>query len=166
MRKLPSQEILNELLRYNPDTGSLISNRTGKIMGNVHKNGYIRIGLTIDGVAYEFRASRIIWKIVHGKDPEKYIDHINGDTSDNRLCNLREADESENNFNSKKRSSNRYKGVFKQKSKKGKEYTTWSYEIRIRGIRYRACGFLTEEEAYDARCDFGLQLHGEFFRSS
>jgi hypothetical protein len=165
MKKLPSQEFLRSCLMYNPDTGVFFSRITGKSVGSVHKSGYIRLFLFVDGKYSEYRASRIAWKIVTGKDPSVYIDHINGDPSDNRFCNLREADESENNYNSRKKgtTSTTYKGVFKQKNANGTEYKTWSFEVRFRGIRYRAGGFKTEEEAYQARCAMAKLLHGEFF---
>lgn len=48
---------------------------------------------------------RLVWLYVHGHMPQQ-IDHINGDRSDNRLCNLREATQSLNNANSARRSNN------------------------------------------------------------
>ena len=50
---------------------------------------------------------------MHGKWPIDNIDHINNITSDNRICNLREATSSQNQANSpiQKNNTTGYKGV-------------------------------------------------------
>jgi len=52
------------------------------------------------------RAHRVVWLIVNGSWPE-VIDHISGDPSDNRICNLRDVDCSENLRNQARPKSNR-----------------------------------------------------------
>lgn len=49
---------------------------------------------TVFGV--KVKAHRAIWAIVYGRWPEGMIDHINGDSKDNRIENLREVNASEN----------------------------------------------------------------------
>lgn len=61
-----------------------------------HERGYLR-GL-INGRQY--RAHRIIYKMCHDTEPA-FIDHINGDTGDNRLVNLRSVSHAENMQNQK-----------------------------------------------------------------
>jgi hypothetical protein len=51
------------------------------------------------------RAHRVIWKMVHGTEPEA-IDHINGVPADNRLENLRAVTASLNQRNRRKGSNN------------------------------------------------------------
>lgn len=44
-------------------------------------------------------AHRIIWALHYGKFPNSIIDHIDGDSSNNRLDNLRSVSQSRNNIN-------------------------------------------------------------------
>lgn len=48
----------------------------------------------------QYYAHRLAWFYVHGKWPKLYIDHINRNKSDNRICNLREATAAQNAQNS------------------------------------------------------------------
>jgi hypothetical protein len=58
------------------------------------KNGY-KSG-SFNGRKYY--AHRVIWKMVYGEDP-RWVDHVNGDRSDNRITNLRSVGISENGKN-------------------------------------------------------------------
>jgi hypothetical protein len=94
---------LRELVHYDPTTGlfTWTKNRAYKALGGtpagyLNTNGYARI--TIDGISHA--AHRLAWLYVHGRWPEATIDHINRIPHDNRLANLREASQSENNANS------------------------------------------------------------------
>lgn len=60
-----------------------------------------------------YQAHRLAWLYVYGKFPDNFIDHINGITDDNRLCNLREATYYQNSINTKIRKTNTigYRGV-------------------------------------------------------
>lgn len=51
-------------------------------------------------------AHHIIWAFVHGYFPDGEIDHINGDTSDNSISNLRIVTRSENCRNAARRKDN------------------------------------------------------------
>lgn len=77
-------------------------------------------------------AHRVIWAMVHGYWPVG-VDHINGNRRDNRIANLREADQAENMLNVKLRSDNpsgaagvwqlRGSGQWRARIKRGGIYT-------------------------------------------
>lgn len=105
--------------------------------------------------------SRFFWhKVESGRDPDYtyatakvrmhrliidcpkglHVDHINGDTLDNRKCNLRICTNAQNQQNSKSRKgSSQYKGVsFNQKKKK------WYGSFSVLGKSY-FCGMFDDE---------------------
>lgn len=108
---------IKDLITYNPNTGQFYNlvdrnsrSRKGDILGSVSKyNGYtvLRFNNKI------YRAHRLAWFFMTGSFPENDLDHINGDRSDNRFSNLREATRKENTRNTKYRGgASGYKGVF------------------------------------------------------
>lgn len=95
---LPPQTELLNAFDYNPDTGELrwkkrmsFRIKIGDIAGCKDSRGYISVRIN----KKLYRAHRVIWKMVHGYDPEE-IDHINHDPSDNRISNLRSVSRGEN----------------------------------------------------------------------
>ena len=115
MKRIVTQELLLEVLNYDPETGFLTwkprglhlfkSEREMKIFNTSHAGKQALT--TIDGGGYPhgtlFRQSvyahRVIWQMVHDEKPE-LVDHINRDRGDNRLANLRAANKSLNALNS------------------------------------------------------------------
>lgn len=102
--KLPPQSELNKLFKYNPETGNLYrkisvsyNTRIGDKVGCPNNKGYSLV--RIYGALY--KVHRIIWKMCHGVDPEQ-IDHIDGNTSNNRIKNLRSVTQKKNNKNKKR----------------------------------------------------------------
>jgi hypothetical protein len=69
---------------------------------------------TIKGIKYKsccigdtkYLIHRIVWAICVGKHPERVIDHIDGDSLNNRIDNLRDVSQTINSRNSKMRSNN------------------------------------------------------------
>ena len=85
-KRLPNRLQLLSFFEYNEKTGELLKRSTGKKVGWADDKGYIRV--RFQGKVY--CAHRIIYKMFHGKDPQsKVIDHCDGDTSNNRIENLR-----------------------------------------------------------------------------
>jgi hypothetical protein len=132
-KPLPSQEVLRQLLRYEPETGRLFwrersaeqmncsdprgkewaanqwnSRNAGKEAFTASDHGGYRKG-KINGAKY--LAHRVIWKLVYGVDPD-VIDHVNRVTNDNRVHNLRSCTVADNSRNYRKtNNSSRYRGV-------------------------------------------------------
>ena len=147
-----SQSELKEILHYNPKTGVFTwiesnSNRVkiGDIAGHFHKSsGYIVIA--INGKLC--KSHRLAWLYMTGHVPKDCIDHINGDRSDNRFCNLREATQSQNNQNrikAQKNNTTGYLGVTFHKAT-----NKYLAKIRIGGKCEHLGIFTTPEEASKA----------------
>ena len=90
-KDMPSQERLNELLSYDPETGTLVwatarrGVRRGSRAYTVRKNG--KLQTSVDGG--DFYTARVIYMLVTGIDPKEATIHcINGDLSDLRWDNL------------------------------------------------------------------------------
>jgi hypothetical protein len=152
-----------EFLNYNAETGKFTWIKAacsrfqpGSTVGRIDRDGYIIIGL--DG--YEFRAHRIAWLLTHGYMPECYIDHINGDPSDNRILNLRLANFSQNGMNAKaKKNSSGFKGVVWHKRDQ-----KWIARIRVNRKPIHIGAFKNLEDAVEARNQREIELFGEYRR--
>ena len=159
-----TQDRLKELLSYDPDTGHFRWRRAwGRRRMNapagcvdVERGGYIVIG--IDRVVHQ--AHRLAWLYMFGRLP-LFIDHINCDRGDNRLCNLRECERSQNQANRGKQANNTsgFKGVTRHQGK-------WMGRVNLRGKAYRFSGFDKPEEAAAAYDAAALKIHGEFARTN
>lgn len=154
---------LRSILSYDQDTGQfvwkkLLSKRAvpGKNAG-WSKDGYTCITIH----KRHYRAHRLAWLYVYGEWPEKEIDHINGVRSDNRISNLRQANSSQNKFNTCVRgnSSSGHKGVFWNASRRA-----WQARIQTSG-KVKHLGFYKDlPSAVSARAR-GEKLHfGEYRR--
>lgn len=88
---------------YDPDTGIFTNRRTGKRAGGVtfstsrRDKPYRFVNLKIDKKNY--KAHRLAWFYIHGAWPTHVIDHIDQDSLNNRLSNLRDVTLSENTKN-------------------------------------------------------------------
>ena len=108
-----TQERLKQLLSYDQKTGLFKRfKRLGpktEISGHIDTNGYRQIML--DKKLY--MAHRLAWLYVYGYFPSDQIDHINRQSDDNRIENLRKATPSQNQQNTKMRSDNKsgFKGI-------------------------------------------------------
>jgi len=113
-KPLPSRERLMQLLDYDPATGKFLWRHCEKqgrrwntkcagkpAMAYDNGNGYL--AGKIDG--QKVYAHRAAYKIHYDVEPE-YIDHINGDRSDNRIENLRSVSVQENMRNMRRMRSN------------------------------------------------------------
>lgn len=90
--EMPVQQELQKLLRYDPVTGFLYWRKDNQRAFTVKQRSGYYVG-NLSGETY--LAHRIIWKLVHGVDPD-VIDHINRAKGDNRIENLRDVTQQEN----------------------------------------------------------------------
>lgn len=95
-----------------------------------------------------FRAHRIVWAMTTGSWPKEQIDHINGDKTDNRFANLREATDLQNRRNMKRPHTNK-SGVCGVCWHKGDQ--KWVVQISHAGKRIRLGGFASLSDAASAR---------------
>lgn len=91
-------------------------------------------------------------------DGSVLVDHINGDTLDNRKSNLRACSNGQNICNSKLRKDNSsgLRGAYRADNK-------WSSCIRVDGFRKHLGTFATKEEAHAAYIAAAKKHHGDFF---
>lgn len=159
-----TQAELKARLHYDPLTGIftwLVDSKhrktKGKIAGSLGANGYVVIVINVKA----YKAHRLAWLYVHGKWPEKLIDHINMVRDDNRLLNLREATHAQNMSNRKKKSNNTsgYIGVSKHRNK-------WSAYVRKDNVQMHIGLYSSPEEASIAREEKARQLFGEFYNGN
>lgn len=129
MKTYPVSALRSALL-YNPETGEIRCRKSGRRRFNT-VNGRDRDGRYVgrfDGQV--FYAHRVAWAIFRGEWPSGEIDHINGDSLDNRISNLRDVDRQTNRMNAKLPKNNKSgkPGVCFAKAS-GK----WQAQIKIRG---------------------------------
>jgi len=113
---------LEEILDYNPQTGSLTwkvrrgSKGAGTIASYKNTKGYV--GICID--RKHMKAHRVAWLMTYGELPNGDIDHIDGNPSNNKLDNLRDVSHSANIQNRKSatvKNKTGFLGVVKRKNK-------------------------------------------------
>lgn len=134
---------IESVLEYSPKTGVFMW-RPQEAGHKRKDNGYVSI--TVHGV--EVKAHQLAWFMTYGKWPNGLIDHINGDTSDNMIENLRDATHKINAQNQREAQvHNRSKLLGVAWHKRSKK---WQAGIRHEG-RYRYLGlFESEQEAHGA----------------
>ena len=150
-----TQKILNELLYYDKCTGKLYWKfRDKKWFNGDAENTYLTWNSShadkeaftcimpaghLQGAVFDknYLAHRIIWFMYYGEWPKFNIDHINGDSSDNRIGNLRDVPQKQNTRNCKlpKNNTSGVQGVYwHKKAKKWAAYIKSDTKIKHLGL--------------------------------
>lgn len=149
-------ELIRESITYNPETGIFTwkrntkRRRCGEAAGCrdvKHHPTYDEVYIAIRVNDVKYRAHRLAFAFM-GRTIPKCVDHINGDTTDNRWENLRAASFSQNSKNKRRMRTNKsgYTGVYFDKHS-GK----WRSYISVNRKQVRLGTFSTAEAAYRAR---------------
>lgn len=145
-----SLETVREWLDYNPDTGVFLwkkanSNRVkvGAEAGYLEAAGY-RV-ISIEKVDY--KAHRLAFLMMTGIPARNEIDHIDGNPTNNKWQNLREANRNQNLHNTRLSANNKsgIKGVHWDKQK-----NAWCAEFKAYYKRYHVGFFKDIQKASDA----------------
>ena len=153
-------------LHYDPETGNFTWKRAGnnrisvgQTAGHLNLCGYIKITIG----RRQYAAHRLAWLAIYGTWPNKLIDHINGDRSDNRIVNLRLATAAQNIQNARsyaRKTPNGLKGT-SYDPRSGKWYAVVTVDKR----RLHLGTFATSEDANAAYCAAAKQHFGQFFNA-
>lgn len=153
---------LREAFEYDPQSGMLvwkIGRRGPACPGDVAgclSNGYVSVKLDQQGLMVH----RVAWALTHGRWPIGDIDHRDGNPSNNRLDNLREATRSENMQNRRVAQSNSRSGrlgVWRSNRQNLKK--PWKAVVVTGGKAVHVGYFASEEEAQSAYLAAKARLH-------
>jgi hypothetical protein len=163
-------ERLRELVDYDPETGnflwkaearsgfhgSAVMHRKGELAGTARKDG--RTVIRIETRTY--LAYRLAWLWMTGSWPVFEIDHIDGDATNDRFANLRDASRRTNQQNiripQRSKASSRFLGVYANKAGYKKP---WRSAITVDGKQKGLGYFYSEDEAYAAYVQAKRLLH-------
>lgn len=152
------------LIGYDPDTGLFrwLKDRTGgvragDIVGYPDRAGYLFVNFRKKHIYLH----RLAWFITNGEWPSKDLDHKDGDIANNRMRNLREADDCQGNRNRGKHKNNTsgFKGVYFRKERK-----KWVAMARRNGKVALVKQADTAEAAAKIYDNFAREYDGEFSR--
>jgi hypothetical protein len=125
--ELPAYAEMAATYSYDPETGMITrissphARAIGRVVGHSDGRGYLQIRHQ----GKELIAHRVAWLLAYGEwpDPERDLDHINRDRTDNRIENLRLATRSENIVNGPVRNRLGVRGVrHRPDMPQGKQY--------------------------------------------
>lgn len=124
---------------YNPESGDVIG-VGGLPVKSKHRNGYLVVSVRSNGKSYYLLAHRVAWFLYYGELPKNFIDHVDGNKTNNKIENLRDVTHLQNIHNI-----HGFKGYsWNEKLKK------YGANITVNGKKYRLGHYKTEQEAHEA----------------
>jgi hypothetical protein len=178
-KSLPSAEFLHECFAYDPDTGVISwKNRprhhfTSDAHWKKHNTRFAGrptgckqytarktpSSLHVSVLGHPRSVHRVIWKMIYRDEPSLFIDHVNGDPFDNRLCNLRLSSHSSNQWNrgATKRNKSGFKGVSWSKKR-----SMWKVGFHVGEKNIHFGYFELKCLAAVAAAKGSLMIHGKF----
>jgi hypothetical protein len=156
-----TNEELHALFVYEPDKG-MLRRLNGRVPYPWRFAGAGYLVTTHAGVTYYHH--RLVWQYHHGTSPPM-IDHRDGVKSNDRIENLRECTPAQNQYNSRRKATNRsgYKGVVLHPNLQARP---WQAKMTVDGRRISFGYYATKEEAAQAYAEGALRLAAEFARSN
>lgn len=151
-------ERLVEVLSYSPETGEFY----WLVRPNNRMKAGDKAGSTKDPYSIihiderRYMAHRLAWFYTYREWPPEYIDHINGNTRDNRIANLRLASPRQNAYNWARKNRSGVRGV---------HWTGWQWKAQIKlptGKMKVIGSFYDKAEAAAAYDRAAREIHGEF----
>lgn len=133
--------------------------RLDRQAGSLHRTRSGRVYRVITINYQPYYAHVLMWASVTGEWPDFEIDHI-GESTDNRLSNLRPATHSENGANKEPKRPGLTGASFYKRTGR------WQAYIKKDGKHISLGYFDTAEEAHEAYKKAAVRLHGEFRHSS
>lgn len=161
-----SRETVAAILDYSPATGifrwrfrpllpkTWNTRCAGTIAGQI-SNGYRCIQVAGKGAYY---AARLAWLLHYGVWPQAQIDHINGVRDDDRIINLREANNAQNNQNRAAQRNN----IDGARGLSLHPTAGWRVRLMARGVAHDLGYFQDRAEALAARKSLEDRLHADF----
>jgi hypothetical protein len=162
-KPLPALEVLQEYFEYNSETGicywkkSPAKNTKAWTVAGTKKSDYWVIRFQNS----EYQAHRIFWYLHFKEDPgEDFVDHIDRNKYNNRISNLRIANDEQNQMNLEKAKSNNKTGVlgvcWDKRAQRYKAYIT------VNKTKKNLGNYKTLEEAAAVRQAAVKQYFGDF----
>jgi hypothetical protein len=150
-----TQSELKDMFDYDPVTGHFTNRYSrgraaqGARAGSDSGHGYRKICIG----RLRLYEHHLAWLFVHNEWPEE-IDHINGNTSDNRIANLRVCTRSQNNFN---KAVTTLSGAYLDKRN-----LKWYSKLQVGGQTKFLGNFSSAQEAHEAYIAARNDVAGEF----